>query len=215
MKINFFILMSMSLLFSCSLRNTNKKLNESSTRLEQSVTEEFTSDDLADEALFAEASAAVPEKEQDTINTIQSYSVKKGDTLMLVAFKLYGNYERWREIAQMNQEVLKGSTFLESDTNLKYNYSNTELIKTDGLPYLVKNEDTLGLISKKVYGVHRWWDVVWYNNREHIKNPNHIYAGFVLFYPVKENLKPKREAMLAEGFLKQQDNLRAISSTKK
>ena len=32
-----------------------------------------------------------------------THTVRSGETLMLIAFKIYGDYEKWREIARMNQ----------------------------------------------------------------------------------------------------------------
>ena len=47
---------------------------------------------------------------------------------------------------------------------------------------------TLGSISHTVYGSTRKWKKLWENNRQLIKDPNKIYAGFYLYYQPEGNL---------------------------
>ena len=46
----------------------------------------------------------------------------------------------------------------------------------------LSGENTLGTISNDVYGTTHKWKRLWENNRQLIKDPNRIYAGFYLFY---------------------------------
>jgi len=55
-------------------------------------------------------------------------------------------------------------------------------IERNGEKYLIKVGDTLGLISNEVYGTKAKWKKLWENNRQLIKNPNRIFAGFNLYY---------------------------------
>ena len=114
-----------------------------------------------------------------------SYTVLKGETLMIVAFKIYGDYERWREIANQNRSALNSSytlregmvlSYIEPDQKFEWNQS--------GNPYLIKTGDTLGLISNTTYGTQKYWKNIWDNNKPLIKNPNRIFAGFTIYTPV-------------------------------
>lgn len=122
-----------------------------------------------------------------TINDQQAgeefYTVQKNETLMMVAFKLYGDYSRWREIADRNQGALNGSTMLKEGMQLSY-LSPPEKFEwnPEGLPYLIKTGDTLSGISREVYANANKWRYIWDNNRPLIKDPNKIYAGFTLYY---------------------------------
>ena len=41
-------------------------------------------------------------------NQINSYKVRdKHETLMLIAYKIYGDYSLWRVLADLNQDVLE------------------------------------------------------------------------------------------------------------
>lgn len=113
-----------------------------------------------------------------------SYTVKKGDTLMWIAFKVYGDYGRWREIARMNN---LSSYELPAGTKLKVGSSNFEW-SPQGNPYLIVRGDTLGKISDKVYGQIRYWKAIYENNRPMIKDPNLIFAGFTIYTPEANQL---------------------------
>jgi nucleoid-associated protein YgaU len=115
--------------------------------------------------------------------TNKEYTVQKNETLMMVAFKLYGDYGRWKEIANQNTEVLKGGAKLREGMKLSYQAPADEFAwNPEGNPYLIRTGDTLGGISKQVYATEKKWKLLWDNNRPLIKNPNKIYAGFTLYY---------------------------------
>ena len=115
--------------------------------------------------------------------TIKQYSVQKNETLMMVAFKLYGDYSKWKEIANQNQQTLKGSASIKKGMVLDYVAPAEEFVwNPQGNPHLIKTGDTLGTISKEVYSTQKKWKLLWENNRPLIKDPNKIYAGFTLYY---------------------------------
>ncbi|GAB4012038.1 MAG: hypothetical protein Fur0010_07390 [Bdellovibrio sp.] len=129
--------------------------------------------------------ASVPSSpEISEVGTIAEYQVKKGDTLMLIAFNLFGDYRKWRELKTLNnlegQSVSVGST-------LKYYRPATEFSwRPDGLPYLIKMGDTLGTISKDKYGTVKKWRKIYDNNQPLIRDPNLIFSGFTIYYVPEE-----------------------------
>jgi nucleoid-associated protein YgaU len=113
----------------------------------------------------------------------KTYQVQKNETLMMISFKLYGDYSKWKELANYNRDTLKGSTVMKTGMNLKYMAPAEEFVwNPQGLPYLIRTGDTLGLISNSVYQTPKKWKVIWDNNRPLIKDANKIYAGFTLYY---------------------------------
>lgn len=125
---------------------------------------------------------AAPVVNYDAGSTKQ-YTVQKNETLMLIAFKLYGNYERWKELADQNRTALNGTTNIKEGMVLNYIAPAEEFVwNPQGLPYLIRTGDTLGGISKQVYTTVNKWKLIWDNNRPLIKDPNKIYAGFTLYY---------------------------------
>jgi nucleoid-associated protein YgaU len=111
----------------------------------------------------------------------KEYKVKKGETLMLIAFKLFGDYGKWKEIVAQNPEIK--TTGLVSGTSIKYISTGKAFDwRPEGLPHLIKSGDTLGKISDEKYGTPKRWKYIWENNKPLIKDPNLIYAGFTLYY---------------------------------
>lgn len=108
------------------------------------------------------------------------YEVRKGDTLMIIAYMVYGDYRKWRDIAEINgieetEQVVPGKV-------LRYRQAWERLPnRPNGAPYMIQNGDTLGTISNKHYGTTQKWKEVWNNNRQLIVDPNLIFAGFTIY----------------------------------
>jgi nucleoid-associated protein YgaU len=111
------------------------------------------------------------------------YTVKKDETLMLIAFKIYGDYSRWKELRDLNKSKLINGILVRNGTNIDYMTDGTEFQwQPRGNPHLIKGGETLGIISKEYYGTLKRWRDLWENNKPMIKDPNRIYAGFTLYY---------------------------------
>lgn len=109
-----------------------------------------------------------------------SYTVKRGETLMMIAFNLYGDYRLWKRLGDLNG--LSGSSVSEGAV-IRYKKPAQEFIwNPEGLPYLIKNGDSLVTISNDKYGTANKWKLIYNNNRPLIKDPNLIFAGFTLYY---------------------------------
>lgn len=93
----------------------------------------------------------------DETDEYTEYIVRGGDTLMLIAFNLYGDYLRWREIYEWNRDVLNSSKELSEGMRLKLSLPLKPYQTPTGLPYLIKPGDSLSLISRKVYGDMSEW----------------------------------------------------------
>ena len=169
--------------------------NERKTAEEDLVVEEEASDEGDEEELIVEEDVekqaeteteksemtSEGKKELTLSGNMGQYKVKKGETLMLIAFKVYGDYGKWKSIAAQNPQ-LKGKG-LRAGTHLKYDMPTQEFSwQPVGLAHLIKSGETLGKISKSKYGTSKKWKNIWNNNRPLIKNPNLIFAGFTLYY---------------------------------
>ena len=143
----------------------------------------------AEELESAEQSSLPPEESADIAGSAPAsvgggesgqYTVKKGETLMLVAFNIYGDYARWREIANMNN-ITSGN--ISEGMVLNYTMPATKFTwNPKGLPHLIKRGETLGSISQEKYNTRSKWRLIYDNNRPMIKDPNLIFAGFTLYY---------------------------------
>jgi nucleoid-associated protein YgaU len=211
MKLTFGLVLLSLVLVGCSGSKSSKKVDEATPQVELSDTDEFVenptdevtadaSEAVAEEPAVAEESSD-PEEIQinDEVNpeandlaekdanfepgaTLQ-YTVQKNETLMLIAFKLYGDYGKWKVLANQNINVIKDGATVGEGMVLTYQAPSQEFNwAPNGNPYLIRNGDTLGTISKSVYQTMSKWKLLWDNNRPMIKDPNKIYAGFTLYY---------------------------------
>lgn len=150
--------------------------------------EERVEEFLSEKTVEAPAKIRVEEPvyaETQSYGPMETYRVQKGDTLMMIAFKIYGDYRKWKDIRVWNKDVKKVSEGVE----LKYHVPDQKFgWMPNGLPYLVKTGDTLQIISMDKYGTTRKWKSIYDNNRPLIRDPNLIFAGFTIYYQPTRDL---------------------------
>lgn len=129
------------------------------------------------------------------------YAVQSGDTLMKIAFETYGDLYRWKDIYEWNKGTLSSPSGVRKGMRLKLEKPATSVvIERNGDKYLIKKGDTLGTISDEVYGTKAKWKKIYENNRQLIKDPNKIFAGFSLYYVPDPSFQPKvKSAPLARS----------------
>lgn len=140
------------------------------------------------------AAAAEPAAEEPKVVDGKPYRVKKGDTLMRIAFEHYGDLYRWKEIYEANRKSIKDPNHVPPGTKIVLSDAGMVTVERNGERYLIKKGDTLGTISNDVYGTRAKWKKLWENNRQLIKDPNRIYAGFSLYYMPEARLTKDKPA---------------------
>ncbi len=199
------VLLSLSLA-ACSGSKSAQKVNEETPQIELSDADEFTDTPSEDQPAAETTEAPVEPTSDDVVvsnneplvqesslenttpvvsepGSLKQYTVQQNETLMMISFKLYGDYARWKELANENASTLKGGTVVRTGMVLNYVSPAEEFVwNPQGNPYLIKTGDTLGTISKEVYATVKKWKLLWENNKPLIKDPNKIYAGFTMYY---------------------------------
>ncbi len=110
------------------------------------------------------------------------YEVKPGDTLMKIAFMVYGDVYQWRKVLDANSDRISDPARLVKGTQLRVDNAANETYYDGFEKYLIKSGDTLGYIANDVYGTKSKWKDLWKMNDGLVKDPNRIYAGFFLRY---------------------------------
>lgn len=189
MKNYIIILLSIIFIVSCSTNEADRAISsiDSLPTNEYVVTQQSEAPEFRkySEAPWGEDKFAnnyhAPEPKRELID----YKIKKGDTLMLISDQLYGDYRRWKEIHALNPISVKK---LRIGNTIKVFKPNSPQILKKGLPYIIKKGDTLGTISKDKYGTFKLWRSLYEHNKTLIKDPDHIFAGFTIYYiPKPEN----------------------------
>lgn len=144
-----------------------------------------------------------PEATDNTVMTgageIGRYTVRKNDTLMKVAFEIYGDISRWKDIYEMNRSEIKNANMIYAGMQLKYEKPmHVPDIARSGESYLIKDGDTLGSIADDIYAQRSKWKKLYENNRTLIRDPNRIYAGFYIYYQMTEEERQRAEELRAK-----------------
>lgn len=139
------------------------------------------------------------ESAPNTSGEMGSYSVQKGDTLMKIAFNLYGDIAQWKNLYEWNKDSLVKASQLKAGSQLKYQKPSGEpTIEKNGDPYLIKKGDSLASIANDIYAKPSKWKKIYENNKTLIKDPNKIFAGFYLYYQITEQEKQEAESIKAK-----------------
>ncbi len=188
------VLISTTMLFSCAEQGTTNEDGTPISTLEEGspADADFIVDGEEPELNSLAGDTAVPMESDVAViqdgammptidGEMAEYVVEKNDTLMLIAFNIYGDYSKWKDIQNMNPGIQ--ATALKAGTVLKYIQPREKFVwNPQGNPYLIKTGDTLGLISSEVYTTPKRWREIYDNNRPMIKDPKLIFAGFTLYY---------------------------------
>lgn len=161
------------------LANNNE---ESMPELEEPQFKDFQKEVATEKEFIPEIEPIVAmDSSAPMLSKEEQYQVQKGDTLMMVAFKIYGDYRKWKDLKEWNRDVLK--TKMGIGMTLKYIAPKESFSwQHVGLPYMVKTGDTLQTVSSDKYGTTKKWKAIYDNNRPLIRDPNLIFAGFTLYY---------------------------------
>jgi LysM repeat protein len=130
---------------------------------------------------------------------MKTYTVKAGDTLMKIAFSLYGDIDRWKDLRDWNKGKLKNANKLSGGMHLTYDEPSAPFQAAQhSHTYEIKKGDTLAGIADEVYGRKAKFKKLQKFNSRLIKNPHRIFAGFTIFYDITEQEVAEAEARRKE-----------------
>ncbi len=119
----------------------------------------------------------------DMAGSADMITVQSGDTLMKIAFEVYGNVYQWKALYKLNKHHISDPNHIQAGSQLKiHRPSSPPSIESHGEKYLIKAGDTLGIISNQLYATPSRWKEIWENNKKLIPNPDQIFSGFYLYY---------------------------------
>ncbi len=114
-----------------------------------------------------------------------SYIVQKGDTLGKIAARIYGDSNKWTEIANFTglanpRLIYPGDVVYYQLTEQSMQFASTyESVKRSEVQ--IQQGDTLATIAGRVFGNSSLWKLIWRHN-DMIDNPDRLTAGTTLYY---------------------------------
>lgn len=126
------------------------------------------------------AAPGIPE-----LGSKMSYVVQRGDTLASIATKIYGDMNKWREIAEFTgmanpNMIYPGDVvyYQLTDQTMAFASAYESMPKSE---VVVQPGDTLSTISSRVLGSSQDWKLIWRQN-DNIDNPDVLVVGQTLYY---------------------------------
>ncbi len=114
-----------------------------------------------------------------------SYIVQKGDTLAKIAARIYGDSNKWTEIANFTglanpRLIYPGDVVYYQLTEQSMTFAGT-YDSARRSEVQIQQGDTLATIAGRVFGNSSLWKLIWRQN-DRIDNPDRLTAGSTLFY---------------------------------
>ncbi len=137
-------------------------------------------------ASSAPAAAGLPE-----LGSKMTYIVQKGDTLAKIAKRVYGDMNKWTEIAEFTG--IANPNLVYPGDIVYYQLSETTQAFASSYEAVVRSEvevgqgDTLATISNRVFGNSTLWKLIWRQN-DKISNPDKLEAGTKIYYIASDKL---------------------------
>ncbi len=113
------------------------------------------------------------------------YVVMRGDTLASIATKVYGDFEKWREISEFTG-MADANRIYPGDI-IYYQLTEQTMAFASAYESVQRSEvtvaagDTLSTIASRVLGNSQDWKMIWRQN-DNIDNPDKLVVGQTLYY---------------------------------
>lgn len=117
--------------------------------------------------------------------SLMPYFVRKGDTLSVIAGRIYGNAGRWHDLASLNNIDDPHRIFVGDVIYYKLDGKSRGFAeKFEGAPrgsVTVSKGQTLHSIAAQVYGSGAFWKYLWRDNPQ-VKDPDILSLGMTIVY---------------------------------
>jgi len=108
------------------------------------------------------------------VTALKVHKVRRGETLKKIARNRLGDEKRWREIYNLNRDVLKNPNRLNIGQVLVVLHDGEDL---KPITHRVQRDENLKMLASWYYGDEERWDKLYKLNKDSIRNPNIIFPG--------------------------------------
>ena len=167
-----------SLLFDSSIINLFNLEDEvvSNTTIDTKEIVDYNDNSLNFKNILNYKQDSLVEIPEDLIKT--EYIVNYGENLESIAKEQLGSYEYWQLIYDWNKKIIGPNPGIIYPYQILYVYKKSSNIKYDEkIKYIVKQNETLWLIAKKLYNDPYAWVILFNDNANIINNPDDLKIG--------------------------------------
>ena len=111
------------------------------------------------------------------------YEAQRGETLWLVAERLWGDGRTWPALWALNRQQVPNPGFLAAGTVLRLPAAVPAPVALAAPPHRVWRGDTLWAVAGRTFGDSGAWPLLWGWNRDQVADPDRIYPGQALRWP--------------------------------
>jgi len=131
-------------------------------------------------------SVALPE-----MGTKMPYIIERGDTLSVVAKRIYGDMNRWQELANSNgisdvNRIFPGDLVYYTLDSSSQSFAQAYEGRGKSV-YTAQAGETLRTIASKIYGTAQAWKILWRYN-DSLDNPDTLQPGQSIYYAAPQRM---------------------------
>ena len=133
-----------------------------------------------------------PESPPLPVTVFEPYMIKRGDYLIKIAAKEYGDSSMWREIYEWNKQEIGPNPdriYPYNFLSLKRDSEQAKNCELEFFEYTIQSGDTAWSLAQKIYNDELAWVVIYMDNSDVIKNNNGVLQPGATFQ-MRKKLDP-------------------------
>ena len=133
-----------------------------------------------------------PESPPLPVTVFEPYMIKRGDYLIKIASREYGNSSMWREIYEWNKEEIgsdPNKIYPYNFLSLKREASKAKNCDLEFFDYQIQSGDTAWDLADEIYGDELAWVIIYMDNERLIRNNDGVLQPGTIF-KMRKKLDP-------------------------
>ncbi len=133
-----------------------------------------------------------PESPPLPVTIFEPYMIKRGDYLIKIASREYGDSSMWREIYEWNKQEIGPNPdriYPYNFLSLKRDAAQAKNCELEFFEYTIQSGDTAWSLAEKVYNDELAWVIIYMDNADIIKNNNGVLQPGATFQ-MRKKLDP-------------------------
>jgi len=133
-----------------------------------------------------------PEAPPLPVTVFEPYMIKRGDYLIKIASREYGDSSMWRDIYEWNKEEIgsdPNKIYPYNFLSLKREISKAKNCELEFFDYQIQSGDTAWSLASEIYGDELAWVIIYMDNERLIRNSDGVLQPGTIF-KMRKKLDP-------------------------